>query len=691
MKRGSIIEIRLRFFILFLFLFITGASFSFGFHCQNKDNGIYLVMFPSSIHESFHSIYRSSDVSYTSFAEYGNIGAGQFLSTGDTLCLPAPKEVIYNPVKGETLWNIWNRYSSYYGITFSQFVIYNNEKTSGIQDASLDPYEQNKKSQEDITKSFTTLYLDDSSLAHDTQGNDILLENINILDPDKKIQDIYSEEDYSDLIGSIKRENDFYSINYVIIGKEIFDSSSLHAGALSAQIFSTLYPDPVSTDISVLIIEGITVALTYPENNPFDDIDSSFYDTLIDKSNTMISEGKTLEEVLFFIDKEINLAAILVLEGIDGQSNLEMNGDPSLFNLPILNQDLDRLSPVPISEQVIYLSESCYPSAMEKMSSFIDELKRYSINYEVLNKWDKAPGKPEDCLSEEDIVSLLRTKDNKGYHIHFFGSDSSSGGKDIQSSLYSSIKGGIFLFFVKSSLKEDIGLTRKRDFFSQASQVSIGIPIEKISSSDYENIISGIKQFNAWDNLVLAQKMTDVSIVSGDSLYDAIDKATSEDIVSEVIKKIILVESKGVPTSKSDAGCKGLLHLCQYTASHHPESEELCDKEKGCSFRDDRFDPEKNIAAGVSFFENVYNQFRRYSSVKNLMYLSYYGGPQLTAKAIEKAGTDDFEEVLKVIDGALVREVYCPNGYCIDFYYKTEEQQEAFSELIIRDTLAALQ
>lgn len=116
---------------------------------------------------------------------------------------------------------------------------------------------------------------------------------------------------------------------------------------------------------------------------------------------------------------------------------------------------------------------------------------------------------------------------------------------------------------------------------------------------------------------------------------------------------LIAQESRGEANTTSATGAAGLMQFTKDTGFRYG----LCDN-KICAGRDDRYDPEKSIAAGVAYYERLRKKFQNYKEKDIFAIAAYNAGDHLITKAIEKTEWSDptWEQVAILITPELVME-----------------------------------
>lgn len=116
---------------------------------------------------------------------------------------------------------------------------------------------------------------------------------------------------------------------------------------------------------------------------------------------------------------------------------------------------------------------------------------------------------------------------------------------------------------------------------------------------------------------------------------------------------LIAQESQGEANTTSATGAAGLMQFIKDTGFRYG----LCDN-KICAGRDDRYDPEKSIAAGVAYYGRLQKKFQNYDEKDIFAIAAYNAGDHLITKAIEKTEWSDptWEQVAILITPELVME-----------------------------------
>ncbi|MBI5003012.1 lytic transglycosylase domain-containing protein [Candidatus Woesearchaeota archaeon] len=122
-----------------------------------------------------------------------------------------------------------------------------------------------------------------------------------------------------------------------------------------------------------------------------------------------------------------------------------------------------------------------------------------------------------------------------------------------------------------------------------------------------------------------------------------------------IIYALIAQESRGEPNADSGTGAAGLMQFTKDTGFRYG----LCDDKK-CTGRDDRTNPEKSIAAGVTYYGRLQEEFKDYAEGDIFAIAAYNAGSELIKRAIEKTEWSDptWDQVAVMITQDLVGDVY---------------------------------
>jgi soluble lytic murein transglycosylase len=109
--------------------------------------------------------------------------------------------------------------------------------------------------------------------------------------------------------------------------------------------------------------------------------------------------------------------------------------------------------------------------------------------------------------------------------------------------------------------------------------------------------------------------------------------AKENNIEPSFVAAVMRTESNFDSSAVSPTGCTGLMQFCSGAARSHG----LCDP-SGCSIRDDRINPEKNIEAGSRYLSELVYGFNEYNDKYKFALASYNGGAGVVRSAAEDAG-----------------------------------------------------
>jgi len=159
------------------------------------------------------------------------------------------------------------------------------------------------------------------------------------------------------------------------------------------------------------------------------------------------------------------------------------------------------------------------------------------------------------------------------------------------------------------------------------------LTLEALLSSDYEAQVNRyIKQYQS-----SSPERTEELLLRMQEYFPMIEYKLDKAGLPLHLKYITLVESRLISDARSRVGATGLWQLMVPTARYCGLSVD--------SWVDERLDPERSTDAAIYYFQDLYRQFEDWA----LVMAAYNAGPGRVRQAIRRAGSNDFNKVIRFL------------------------------------------